>query len=486
MTEAQGSLPYDGDPRHASSSSRGGRAGLRVVALGTTCLVAFLLLLLSIFQPAAAATAQWCLSILLSDLRPPPLPTVLSPSAVSMWKSVFPAAAGLLAGSTSATLLYVTSYAGTITTLDLVEGATTTLETVASTTACGANPSWLTLDYSKSFVYCLDEAWGQPTGSVTSFYTHRNGSLTALAKAELIAGPVNIAEFGVGGHGLAIASYAGSGVNVVSMAPEGGVELVQNETFTLDQPGPNPERQDVPHPHQALLDPTSAFILVPDLGADLVRVYQADAGSLKLTPIAPLKVTPGAGPRHGAFKTALNRTFYYVATELANTIIGYEVVYNQNKTLSFSELFTIPTHDDNRVLANGTGAGEIIVTPDEKFLILSSRWEYSLKIPNFDASNTTQIVSDPLISYSIDNKTGFLKKIQEFPAGGAGPRHFSINGDGNRLAVGLQGDGRVTIIERDVRTGLLKDFVASADVAGEVNAVIFYEDYHVKRGRAVA
>lgn len=152
------------------------------------------------------------------------------------------------------------------------------------------------------------------------------------------------------------------------MAPEGGVELVQNETFTLDQPGPNPERQDVPHPHQALLDPTSAFILVPDLGADLVRVYQADAGSLKLTPIAPLKVTPGAGPRHGAFKTALNRTFYYVATELANTIIGYEVVYNQNKTLSFSELFTIPTHDDNRVLANGTGAGEIIVTVSGAYL----------------------------------------------------------------------------------------------------------------------
>jgi hypothetical protein len=189
MTEAECLLPYDGDPRHAV---RGGSAGLRVVALGTTCLVAFLFFPF-IFQPA-----QWYL-IILSDLRP---------SAVSMWKSVFPAAAvaGLLAGSTSATLLYVTSYAGTITTLDLVEGATSKLETVASTTACGANPSWLTLDYSKSFVYCLDEAWGQSAGSVTSFYTHRNGSLTPLAKAELVAGPVNIAEFGVGGHGLAIAS----------------------------------------------------------------------------------------------------------------------------------------------------------------------------------------------------------------------------------------------------------------------------------------
>jgi hypothetical protein len=47
--------------------------------------------------------------------------------------------------------------------------------------------------------------------------------------------------------------------------------------------------------------------------------------------------------------------------------------------------------------------------------------------------------------------------------------------------VGLQGDGRVVVIERDVRTGLLKDYVASANVPGEVNAAIFYEDYHVKR-----
>ncbi|KAI0431623.1 Lactonase, 7-bladed beta-propeller-domain-containing protein [Xylaria sp. FL1042] len=404
-----------------------------------------------------------------------------------MWKSVvFPAAAvttGLLAGSTSATLLYVTSYAGTVTTLDLVDGATSKLETVASTTACGANPSWLTLDYPKSFVYCLDEAWGQPTGAITSFYTNANGSLVPLATAELIAGPVNIAEFGVGGHGLAIASYAGSGVNVISMSPEGGVELVQNATYTLDKPGPNPERQDVPHPHQALLDPTARFILVPDLGADLVRVYQADAGTLALTPIAPLEAAPGSGPRHGAFKTGYNTTYYYLVSELANTITGYEVSYNKDKTLSFSELFTIPSHGDDRELVNTTAVAEVLVTPDGKHLIVSSRWEYSMNIPNFDPTNSTEIVSDPLIVYSIDNKTGSLKKLQEFAAGGAGPRHFSINGDGDRIAVGLQGDGRVTIIERDVHTGLLKDFVATANVAGEVNTVIFYEDYHAKWGR---
>ncbi|KAI1820827.1 Lactonase, 7-bladed beta-propeller-domain-containing protein [Xylaria intraflava] len=435
----------------------------------------------SLRRVAIAVAALWTtyLAILfLSNLRPTQrVPSFLLPS--TMWRSVLipvSAAVGLVAGSSSATRLYVSSYAGTITVLDLDLENGSGLRAIANTTACGMQPSWLTLDYANSYVYCLDEAWSSPTGAVTSFYANEDGSLTALGSAELIAGPVSIAKFGEGGSGLAIASYAGSGVNVVAVGSEGGVELVQNETYTLSQPGPIADRQEAPHPHEALLDPTAEFILVPDLGADLVRVYQADASTFELTPIEPLEVSPGAGPRHGAFVTAQDKTYFYLVTELGNTIIGYDVQYNADKTLGFSELFTIPTHADNRTLATTAAASEVVVTPDEKFLIVSSRWEYSLSIPNFDPSNSTEIVSDPLIVYEIDNQTGSLTKIQEFAAGGSGPRHFSINGDGDRLAVGLQGDGRVVIIERDVQTGLLKDFLASADVAGEVTSAVFYED----------
>ncbi|KAI0197550.1 Lactonase, 7-bladed beta-propeller-domain-containing protein [Astrocystis sublimbata] len=394
--------------------------------------------------------------------------------------SIFPAAAGLLAGSTSATRFFVTSYAGTITTLDLVEGK---LETVTSTTACGAKPSWLDLDYSNSLIYCLDEAWDEPTGAITSFSIDKNGSLTDLESASLVGGPVSIAEFGADNKGLAIASYAGSGVNVVSRTLEGGVELVQNETYTLEQPGPIPDRQDVPHPHEAILDPTAKFILVPDLGADLVRVFQADAETLELTPIAPLEVPPASGPRHGAFKAVGNKTYFWVVTELSNVVLGYEVSYKADNTLGFTELFSISTHGDDSTLPETAAGGEIALSPDGKFLLVSSRLEDSLTIPNFDPSNSTEIVSDPMITFSIDDATGSLKKVQEFPAGGRVPRHFSISADGTQVAVGLQADGRVVIIGRDVQTGKLTDFIASADVPGEVNAVIFYEDNHAKRGK---
>lgn len=137
---------------------------------------------------------------------------------------------------------------------------------------------------------------------------------------------------------------------------------MQNETYSLAAPGPNADRQEAPHPHEAILDPTASFVLVPDLGADEVRIYQADAKTLGLTPIAPLTVRPGSGPRHGTFLVTPKKTYFYLISELSNTITGYETVYNKNKTLSFNEIFYIPTHGKNITLPEGTGAAEIVVS----------------------------------------------------------------------------------------------------------------------------
>lgn len=116
-----------------------------------------------------------------------------------------------------------------------------------------------------------------------------------------------------------------------------------------------------------------------------------------------------------------------------------------------------------------------LLQPDGKFLVISSRGENSFTIPNFDPSNSTEIVSDAIISYSIDHDTGGINLLQSFPSGGSFPRQFSINKAGNLVAVGLQSDSRVVLIERDVETGLLKRFVANATVPGQVTAVIFDE-----------
>lgn len=157
-------------------------------------------------------------------------------------------------------------------------------------------------------------------------------------------------------------SSSGSSVSVVGFDPEGNLTLVQNETYTLAAPGPNADRQEAPHPHEAILDPTASYVLVPDLGADEVRIYQADETTLGLTPIAPLTVRPGSGPRHGTWLVTPEKTYFYLISELANAITGYETIYNEDKTLSFNEIFYIPTHGENITLPEGTGAAEIVVS----------------------------------------------------------------------------------------------------------------------------
>src|SRR4051812_20761511 len=91
---------------------------------------------------------------------------------------------------------------------------------------------------------------------------------------------------------------SGSAVSLWTILPSGGVELLQELPFALTQPGVVPARQDAPHPHQVLVDPTDSFILVPDLGADLVRIFGIDAASSRLTELTPFKAESGSGPRH--------------------------------------------------------------------------------------------------------------------------------------------------------------------------------------------
>lgn len=105
---------------------------------------------------------------------------------------------------------------------------------------------------------------------------------------------------------------------------------------------------------------------------------------------------------------------------------------------------------------------------------MSQRAENQYRVPNFNPNISEQIISDPLINFSIE-ANGNLNLIQEVAAGGRFPRQFSINKAGNLLAVGLQKDGRVVFIKRNVQTGMLGEFVAYSNIEGEITTAIFDE-----------
>jgi hypothetical protein len=110
-----------------------------------------------------------------------------------------------LPSATSASLLYVASYAGNVTTFNLTLSTEASLDVVATTDGCAPNPSWLTLDYPNATLYCLDEGLSTVNGTLSSYSTKDDGSLVQLDKVNTINGPVNGAIYGTNGHGLVLA-----------------------------------------------------------------------------------------------------------------------------------------------------------------------------------------------------------------------------------------------------------------------------------------
>lgn len=126
---------------------------------------------------------------------------------------------------------------------------------------------------------------------------------------------------------------------------------LQTFTYTLATPGADPQYEAAPHPHQAITDPTDCFVLVPDLGADLVRVYHINAHTKLLEPLDSLKTPAGSGPRHGNWLVTKTETYFYLVYQLTNKLAAYTVTYEKDNTLSFKKIF-------ERTLLETTTPGE--------------------------------------------------------------------------------------------------------------------------------
>lgn len=114
------------------------------------------------------------------------------------------------------------------------------------------------------------------------------------------------------------------------MSSTGQIKPWETFNYELPHPGPVPNRQDSPHPHQAILDPTQQYVLIPDLGADLVRIYSVDEQSGALVSRKPLQAKEASGPRHGAFtwEPISGSHIFYLLGEISATVTAYRVSYS--------------------------------------------------------------------------------------------------------------------------------------------------------------
>lgn len=111
-----------------------------------------------------------------------------------------------VAAVATTTNLFVSSYAGTISTLllspETIGGYS--LTTTAVNTVAATNPSFLTRDELNGIVYSVDEGFSGPNGSVSSYSSSKSGKLTLLGRTVTLGGPVSSVVYN-GGKGLALA-----------------------------------------------------------------------------------------------------------------------------------------------------------------------------------------------------------------------------------------------------------------------------------------
>lgn len=110
------------------------------------------------------------------------------------------------------------------------------------------------------------------------------------------------------------------------------VETLQSVTYGAEV------NHTAPHPHDAILDPTGEFVIVPDLGSDLLRLYHINQNTLELETLDPFTTPFGSGPRHAEFLVTGSKTYLYVVFELGNLLIGYDVVYN-NGSIGLTQIY---------------------------------------------------------------------------------------------------------------------------------------------------
>ncbi|CAI7589912.1 unnamed protein product [Penicillium glandicola] len=392
----------------------------------------------------------------------------------------------ILFGATSlAAKIYAASYAGTVTTLSPQRtNGSYGLSIVAQTKDCGISPSWLTLDEEHGLMLCLNEAIGATNGSLTTFRVNSNGSLTTLDVLETITGPVMSAIYTIPSDPakrfVAVAHYhadmalrfsEGSAVTAYTLDPTSGL-LNQTQQFIYEIPAPGPvaDRQDAPHPHGSIVDPTGRYVLVPDLGMDRIHIFKICPSSGLLQPQKPLLVKPGSGPRHAVFWTpktgvvSTEDTILYLVSELGNTLSSFKADYSRNG-LTFVKLQEESTYGGSAA-PSGSKVSGIQISPGNDRIVVSNRGDAT-----FGEENDSFAVFNCTTAHG--NRAANLSFAGLFPAYGSYPREFDINANNGAIAVALQNSYEVALVQWNEHTESPGKLLAKKSLTGEIPAAIW-------------
>jgi 6-phosphogluconolactonase len=295
------------------------------------------------------------------------------------------------------------------------------------------NPTFQALSPNRSMVYSVNEMrqfQGHPTGAVSSFTL--NTKTAAMAPVNQVAsrggGPTHITVDHTGRCVFA-ANYGGGSVVSFIADREGRLsDAVSFFQYTADSG--KPERRS--HAHRVTISPDNRFLLVNDLGLDVIHIYRLDAASAKLIQHDPpqWQATAGYGPR--ALRFHPNGKWAYCVNELKPTVNVLEWNSSQGTLSTIQDVSLVPEG------YHGNAApGDIVFDKHARFAYVTSR------------------LDDFMATFSISPKTGKLTFLEKTSCGGQRPRHLALDPTDRWLLVANQDSDNIAAFERNTKTGKL-------------------------------
>lgn len=299
-----------------------------------------------------------------------------------------------------------------------------------------ANPSFLAVDSKQQNLYAVNEITnfaGERAGAVSAFsINYESGKISFLnSKSSKGAGPCYVSLDKTCQY-IFTANYAGGSICMLPRNEDGSlgeaVDFIQHKGSSID-----PTRQEGPHPHSIIVDPSNRYVFVPDLGLDKIMIYMLDleGGKLISDEQRYINVKPGSGPRHFTFHP--NGRFAYLVNELNSTIVAYNYNVDDGSLRQLQTISTLPSK-----FKGLNYAADIHVSPSGRFLYASNRGHDSIAI------------------YQIDEETGILRNIGYTYTQGKWPRNFAIEPQGRFLIVANQQSNNLVSFQINEETGLLK------------------------------
>jgi 6-phosphogluconolactonase len=287
------------------------------------------------------------------------------------------------------------------------------------------NPTFLVLGPRERFVYVVNEV---RQGTVSSFsFDKKSMKMQEISKVSSKgAGPTHIAVDHTERCVFA-ANYGGGSVASFQVNSDGQL----SEAASFFQYSADKEKHErKPHAHRVTISPDNRFLLVNDLGLDVIHVYRLDASTATLTPHDPplWRARTAYGPRALQFHT--NGRVAYCVNELKPTVnvLGWD-----------SKRGVLTTLQDVSLVPEGYSgnAAPSDVAFDRKmnFAYVASR------------------LDDFIATFAVSPLDGKLTMIGKTSCGGKRPRHLALDPTGRWLLVANQDTDAIAVFARDSKTG---------------------------------